>query len=81
MPAHPLCCIGEETGAWESDLPQALLKFPSSECSAPCKALDCPGDTVCPAFENDIDGEFPLWCREMNLTGIHEDAGLIPGLA
>ena len=28
-----------------------------------------------------ILGEFPLWLKEMNLTGIHEDAASIPGLA
>ena len=25
--------------------------------------------------------EFPLWLSSMNLTSIHEDTGLIPGLA
>ena len=24
--------------------------------------------------------EFPLWCKEVNSTSIHEDVGSIPGL-
>lgn len=55
IPARPLCCIDEGTEAGESDLFRAPLRFPGSESGAHCKTPGCPGDTICPAFKNDID--------------------------
>ena len=35
----------------------------------------------CLSIVNVVVWEFPLWCNEKDLTSIHGDAGLMPGLA